>query len=274
MNDTIDKAVEDFPEFESDENPLRSKDGDKSVGKINRKKDRYALSKLPISHLIRHFLLFAFLLFFLMSLTRAGYAIWQLHKFDDVETLLNVFWMGLRFDLALIGILMAVPVFFIPLFAMLRLTRGLAKFLSITWMVVCVVVVLLLELITPYTLQTVGLRPDLAVVSDLGNPLDVLATLWSSHIIPAVIGVVLAMLILIAFIARLNTHRFLTYPVRVFPAICLAVIGLALCLYSARSSLHPLGQAMTPHSALVSTDSLVNEVALNTPYKSLYGFIR
>ena len=267
MSNTNDTAVDDFSDFHSG-----GKGKSKGVRKASRKNDRNALSKLPIMHLVKHFLLFAFLLLFLMSLTRAGYAIWHLDKFDDTQTLLSVFWMGLRFDLALIGILMAVPIFVVPLLAMLRLTRGLAKFLSVTWMVICVIVVLSLELITPYTLQMAGVRPDVAVLSDLGNPLDVMATLWSSHIVPAVIGLVLAILILIAFLARLNNRRFLTYPVKVFPAICLAIIGLALCLYSARSSLHPSGVAMTPHSALVSSNTLVNEIALNTPYKTLYGF--
>jgi len=199
MSDT---AVDDFSDFHSSGKGTR-KGTSKSARKASRKNDRNALSKLPIMHLVGHFLLFAFLLLFLMSLTRAGYAIWHLEKFDDTGTLLSVFWMGLRFDLALIGILMAVPVFIVPLFAMLRF---------------------------------------------------------------------LAILIFIAFTARLNSRRFLTYPVKVFPALCLSIIGLALCLYAARSSLHPLGVAMTPHSALVSGNSLVNEIALNTPYKSLYGF--
>ncbi len=274
MSDTSDTSIDDFSDLNSSGKGAR-KETIKDVRKGSRKNDRDSLSILPIKHLVSHFLLFALLLLFLMSLTRAGYAIWHLDKFDDTQTLLSVFWMGLRFDLALIGLLLAVPVFIVPLFAMSRSTRGLAKFISVTWMIICVIVVLLLELITPYTLQVAGVRPDIAVLSSLGNPLDVMATLWSSQIIPAVIGLILAILILIAFLARLNTHRFLAYPVKVFPAICLAIIGLALCLYAARSSLNPLGLPLTPHSALVSSNSLVNEIALNTPYKSLYGlFIR
>ena len=85
MSNTNDTTVDDFSDFHSSGRDTR-KGKSKGARKVSRKNDRNALSKLPIMHLVGHFLLFAFLLLFLMSLTRAGYAIWHLHKFDDTQT--------------------------------------------------------------------------------------------------------------------------------------------------------------------------------------------
>jgi len=226
----------------------------------NKGKGREALSRLPIGHLIRHYLLFAFAVLFLLTLARAGYNIWQLHMFEDVNTLLSSFLFGLRFDVALIGILLAVPVFIVPLLAMFRWTRMIAKGFSILWLILALAVVLLLELITPYTVQTAGLRPDLAVLTEMGNPVDVLAQLWSKYIIPASIGVLLALLIFIAFWSRLETTRFLRHPVKKLPAIAMSILGLALCLYAARSSINPITDTLTPQHALISAFGNANFV--------------
>lgn len=211
----------------------------KANAKASKTVDRESLSRLPGSHLIRHFLLFAFAVLFLLTMARAGYTLWQMSKVESVGVLVSSFLMGLRFDLALVGILLAVPVFIVPLLAMTRYTLRIGKFFSITWMILALAAVLLMELLTPYTLQQQGLRPDLAVVGAMGNPLDLLSQLWSKFIIPAVIGLVLSLLIFIAFIARLDVKRFLRHPIRVVPALCISVIGLVICVIAATGSVNP-----------------------------------
>ena len=242
---------------------------------MNQKKDRKALARLPASHLARHFLLFAILTLFLLTLARAGFMLWQLARYEDTGTMLSSFVAGLRFDVAMLGIVLAIPVFVVPLLAMLRPMLPLARFFSLFWVLVAFLIILLLELVTPYTLLESGLRPDVSVLTELGNPVDVLAKLWSTHIIPAVIGVFLATLIYIAFWARLDMSRFLRHPIKVLPAICLAVVGLAVCLFAAASSVNPLESVLTPHASLISTEGVVNEISSNSLYKTMYGmFIR
>lgn len=237
--------------------------------------DRSALARLPASHLLRHFLLFALTTLCLLTLTRAGFTLWQLARYEDTPTMLSSFLTGLRFDVAMLGVVMVVPVFIVPLLSMFRPMLGLARFFSLAWMLVAFLGILLLELVTPYTLLESGLRPDINVLRELGNPLDVLAKLWSTHIIPAIIGVFLITLIFIAFWARLDMPRFLRHPLKIFPAICLAIVGLALCLFAAASSINPLESVMTPHASLISADAVVNEITSNSLYKTLYGqFIR
>lgn len=235
--------------------------------------DRDALSRLPASHLIRHFLLFAFAVLFLLTMARAGYTLWQMGKVESVGVLISSFLMGLRFDLALIGMLLAVPVFIVPLLAMTRHTKGIGKFFSITWMILALAAVLLLELLTPYTLQQQGLRPDLAVVGAMGDPLNLFSQLWSKYIIPAVIGLVLSLLIFIAFIARLDSKRFLRHPIKVIPAICISIVGLLICVIAATGSANPPGLGFSPESAQVSQDKTVNEITMNTPFKTIHSLL-
>ncbi len=244
-----------------------------AAGKTSQRLDREALSKLPVSHLIRHFLLFAFAVLFLLTMARAGYTLWQMGNVESVGVLISVFLMGLRFDLALVGILLAVPVFFVPLLAMSRFTRGIGRFLSITWMILALAAVLLFELLTPYTLQQQGMRPDLAVVGALGDPVDLLSQLWSKYIIPAVIGIVLSLLVFIAFITRLDSNRFLRHPLRAIPALCLSFLGLAVCIVAATGSANPPGLGFGPHEAQISSSQVVNEITMNTPFKMVHSLL-
>ncbi len=258
--------------------PDESVNPDKSVriqstGSTAKHLDRKVLARLPASHLYRHFLLIAVLTLFLLTLARAGYMLWQLVRYDETATMLSSFVTGFRFDLAMLGIVLALPVFVVPLLAMFRPILPIARFLSLAWMLLVFLAIVLLELVTPYTLQESGLRPDVSVLTELGNPVDVLAKLWTSYIIPAVIGVFLATLIYAAFWARLDMPRFLRHPIKAIPAICLSIIGLALCLFAATSSINPTESVLTPHASLISADSVVNEIAGNSLYKTLYGLL-
>jgi len=235
--------------------------------------DRNYLSRVPISHLIRHFLLFAFSILFLQTTARAGYTLWKMGEVATVSELIAVFLSGLRFDVALIGLLLAVPVFVVPLLAMFRPLRGVARFFSLTWMILAIAAVLILELFTPYTLHTQGLRPDLGVAQGLGDPVTLLSQLWSTYIIPAIVGIVLAILMFWAFIARLDIKRFLKHPVRVWPALALSLVGLALCVVAMKGTLNPPGLLFGAEGALVSKSTLINEIAGNTGYKTLAPFI-
>ena len=235
--------------------------------------DRESMSRLPATHLIRHFLLFAFAVLFLLTMARAGYTLWHIAKVESVGVLISSFLMGLRFDLALIGMLLAVPVFVVPLLSLTRFTKGLGKFFSITWLILALALVLLLELLTPYTLAQQGLRPDVSVLGSLGNPVDLLSQLWSKYIIPAVVGLVLSILVFIAFIARLDSKRLLRHPIRIIPGILLSLLGLAVCVIAAMASANPPGLGFGPQNAEVSQDATVNEITMNTPFKTVHSLL-
>ena len=57
-------------------------------------------------HLVRHYLLFVFVVVFLLTLARAAYNLWQFDKVVEANVLIPSFLQGLRFDLALIGMVL------------------------------------------------------------------------------------------------------------------------------------------------------------------------
>jgi len=224
---------------------------------------------LSITHLVRHFLLFVFTVIFLLTVVRAGLILWQLPKVGDVQTLVSSFLTGLRFDLATVGFVLLIPVVIVTLFGMFRWGRGFARWFSLWWLMLALLLILVLELITPYFLSQSGVRPDIYVISAMENPVEAVAGLWSSNIVPAVIGTLLLVLILLAFWARLESHRFLRYPVIKWSGFLFIFIAAALCLLAVRSSIDFESPGLGPDAALISIEGVVNEITLNSTYKTL-----
>jgi len=104
---------------------------------------------LPASHLVRQYFLFVLTVIFLLTMVRAGYALWKFPELEETQAFVPLFLQGLRFDLALIGIICLIPVVVGSLLSMTRLTRGLAKFVISAVLFAGLVVIVLLELITP-----------------------------------------------------------------------------------------------------------------------------
>lgn len=233
-------------------------------------------SSLSVNHLLRHYLLFVFTVLFLLSIARSGYSLWQINRFEDAQTLVQSLLMGIRFDVAAVGIILLVPIFIVPLFAMSRWSLGLARILSMVWLMLALLAILFFELITPYFIEQSGVRPDWNVLSSLENPLQAFSHLWSRYLIQSVIGVILLVLVMIAFWNRLESTRFLRYPVKKLPAIFCSLIGVAVCAVAIRSTFDLQQPPLDASAALVSADPVVNEITLSSSFKalsSLYSYI-
>lgn len=230
-------------------------------------------SVLPATHLLKIYLLFAFTVLFLLTLVRTIYGIWQLPKFEEISTVLSTFGTGARFDLSIIGTILLVPVVLCTLLAMTGFTRALGKGLLVIWLVLGLLYVLLTELLTPYFMAEQGIRPDLNTLTSITNPVQFFASLWSKHLIPAIIGIVLCVLVLIAFINRLEIGRMLRFRVGWLSGFFLMIVGGALCLLAIWSGIDPNKPALHPGDALISEDRIVNEITINSPFKVGYSLI-
>ncbi len=182
-------------------------------------------STLPSTHLLRHFVLFSLVVLFLLTMARTGYALWQFPALLDSKSWLEIFVTGLRYDLALIGGLLILPVIITPFLGMLGITRLLSKSLLFIWLLFALGYVLFTELITPYFLMEQSVRPDLSTFAALKNPLLIASNFVSANVIPAVIGIILAVLIFIAFIRRLELQRLLRYRLSVGSSLALIILG-------------------------------------------------
>ncbi len=231
-------------------------------------------STLPAMHVIWHFLLFVLTVVFLLTMIRAGLALWQFSAVDEADALVALFVQGLRFDLALVGIICFVPIVLGSLMSVVDSLRGVAKFIITLFLVSGLVLILILECITPWFIDTQGIRPDLSTLQNLSSPVSLVKGVVTEHPIPAGVAILLSVLIVIAFWARMELARFLRYRLSVPAGLVSAVLGGALCLLFIWSPIAldrklPLG----PGDALISVNTTVNELAMNSTYKFLHSIV-
>lgn len=225
--------------------------------------------RLPATHLLRQFVLFALVVVFLQLLIRAGYALWQFPAVEAAGSPGRLFLTGLRFDLSLVGVLCLVPVVLGSLFAMFDATRALAKALVLLFLVGGLALVLLTELVTPHFLESVGARPDALAFSDPAQLARTLLSVVTEHPLPSAIGTLLAVLILIAYVARVNSARLLRYRLSRPSALALALIGGTVCLIAARSGVDPVAPPLSPEDARLGGPAVVDELAMNSAWTTL-----
>lgn len=230
-------------------------------------------SIIPARNLLRHYLLFALTALFLLTVMRAAYGLWQFPRVMEANAVLPLFVQGLRFDLALIGIISVVPVLFGSLFSVSKYTRGFAKFLVLFFFTVGLLLILVLELITPWFVQNVGMRPDINLMADVSSPMTEISAAFSEYTVPLIIGIVVSVLIFIAFCLRMELNRFLRFRVFAPTGIMLGLVGGLLCLMAIWSTLDLSQKALSPGDSLISRDVMVNDLAMNTTYKTLYSMV-
>ena len=232
-------------------------------------------STLSASHLMRHFLLFVMTAVFLLTMMRATYALWIFPQLEQTGAFIAFFVQGLRFDLALVGMLCLVPVVVGSLLSMSKATRSIASFIINLFLFGGLFLILLSELLTPWFVDTQGLRPDPAMLAAVDAPLDTAKAVLSEHVIPALVALLLSVLILFAFWSRLEVGRFLRYRVSVPAALLTALAGGALCLLAIWSTFRPdLDlQPLNLADAQISDNATVNDLTMNTAGKFLYSML-
>jgi len=237
-------------------------------------------SSLSATHLLRVFALYGLVTLFILTLTRAGFSLWRLSHvesvegFDTLRGFADLFVMGWRYDLALVGAVLLVPVTLGTFLSMLGPLRVLGRIIIIAFLFLGILAVLIGEYVTPYFLHLNDARPDLEAIKGIENPAEAVASLWSTQLIPAVIGLVLMLLIFIAFLARLEMSRLLRFRIAPLGGITLMIVGGALCVFAMISSVDfiknpgTMPSLLTQESSKISEDTLVNELSLNTAFKA------
>jgi len=232
-------------------------------------------STLSATHLLRQYLLFALTITFLLTMTRAGLALWQFPHLEKTDAFVALFVQGLRFDLALVGMLSLIPVVVGSLLSMVTVTRPLAKLLIVLLLFGGFFIIVVMEMITPWFIHTQGMRPDMELLRQAsGDSLTAARTVLTEQPIPAVIAIVLSALILFAYWGRMEFQRFLRYRTSV-PAGLMTAIGCGiLCVFAVWSTPDLRQPALGPDDAAVSDSVLVNNLAMNSTYKTLHSIAR
>lgn len=212
---------------------------------------------------------FAWRLILVLSVARVLLVSWQWERVLGVDMLATVFIQGLRFDLVLLGMTLAVPVLAFPFIAS-------NKFLLVVWRAVLniylpavLLLVFFFEISTPSFIEQFDSRPNILFAEYLNHPREVLATLWGAHRVALIITI--SLLLPMAYLL-LRRFKALAAPISatgILPALVVLPFLLIACVGMIRSTLDH--RPVNPSTVALSNDPLVNDLALNSAYTFLYA---
>ncbi len=215
--------------------------------------------------------LFSFAVRTLLTLTvcRSIFVVWQWQRVVEADMLLTVFVQGLRFDLVLIGLMLIIPVLAYPVLASNRLLvpawRGLLTFT----LPLILLLIIFMECSTPSFVDQFDSRPNILFFEYLNHPGEIAATLWAAYKIPIILTIILSSAL--TFFNARHIAR-LAKPIAAVgfgPALMVTPILVLLCLGMVRSTTDH--RAVNPSTVAISSDPMVNDLALNSTYTVLYA---
>jgi phosphoglycerol transferase MdoB-like AlkP superfamily enzyme len=224
-------------------------------------------AKLAVS--LRPLFSFGWRMLLMLTVCRIIFVAWQWQRVIDADMLGSVFIQGVRFDLLLLGLMLTIPVLCFPILASNRFLvpawRGLLK----VCLPAALLVIVFMECSTPSFVDQFDSRPNILFLEYLVHPREVGATLWAAYKLPIVLAV-----LFVTTVTLVNSRQIgrLVAPVRptgVAPAILVTPFLLFICLGLIRSTLDH--RPVNPSTVALSSDPLVNDLALNSAYIVSYA---
>ena len=216
----------------------------------------------------RVFAIFALMVLTLLSLSRIGLLLWQ---WPRVEGSGNVGWMllqGVRADLILVGLLLAVPVLLAPVLALPKLFKFWRGF-ALIWSLIALTLVIFIELSTPSFVAQYDIRPNRLYIEYLKYPKEVFSTLWQGFRGPLIGGTLLTFLLVWAGVRVLGAQAKQMRPFSVLKLCLTWPLVVIVVFISIRSTFDH--RPANPALFAITSDSLVNSLIINSPYSVLYA---
>ena len=209
---------------------------------------------------------FAWRMVVTLTVCRIIFVAWQWQSIVEADMLGNAFLQGLRFDLVLLGLMLAVPVLCFPILASNRYLVPAWRTLLKVCLPLALLLIVFMECSTPSFVDQFDSRPNILLLEYLNHPKEVGATLWAAYKLPITFA-----LVTVSLITWLNARQLgrLVVPIRptgVLPALIVAPLLLALCVGLIRSTLDH--RPASPSTVALSTDPLVNDEQHDKPFFS------
>ena len=204
-----------------------------------------------------------------LTVARVFLVAWQWDRVVDANMLVPVFLQGLRFDFVLLGMLLAPAAILFPLLASNRFLVSAWRVLLQIYLPVALLAAIFMEISTPSFIEQFDSRPNILFVEYLNHPEEVFATLWAAYKMPLIIA---TLFVLVAGAISLRTFARASASIRatgLIPALVVTPLLLVACLGMIRSTLDH--RPVNPSTVALSTDPLVNDLALNSAYSLLYA---
>ncbi|MGD8340373.1 MAG: LTA synthase family protein [Gammaproteobacteria bacterium] len=221
--------------------------------------------------LLRPFGLFALLLLAMLSVSRGVLVLWQWDRVVAADMLGPIFLQGFRFDLILLGFFLIWPMLLLPLFCTSEfMLKGWRPGL-LGYFLVCLGASVFLEASTMPFIAQFDARPNRLFFEYLGYPKEIVSTLKAAYVTE--ISVATLLIAGVLWVARrlLGSRLAGVAPVSIWIALLLTPTLAFGCLAMMRSTLD--NRAVNPSTVALSTDPMVNDLALNSGYSVLYALV-
>jgi phosphoglycerol transferase MdoB-like AlkP superfamily enzyme len=210
------------------------------------------------------------LLFILIfTVSRIGLLIWQSDRLIDAEAIGKVLLSGLRIDIVTVSYFSLIAILFLVLGSKQNYIGRLFLVLTRLWFVVWFTIIIYMEVATPAFIAEYDLRPNRLFLEYLIYPKEVFGMLWTGYKFELFIGFI-SIIIALYVSARFSQYLLNStkYP-RWYWRPVVAILVVFFCLLGARSTLGH--RPINPSMVSFSTDSLVNDLILNSTYSVFYA---
>ena len=209
------------------------------------------------------------LMLLFLSLSRLGFFTWQFDRVQETGQYSFIFIQGLRFDLVTLAMFMVFPASLTPLFAThLGVFKYWRKFLLV-YMTVWFVFIAFMELSTPSFINQYDSRPNYIFVEYLKHYQEVGGTLLAEYPLQLLLAAIVVPLTSLLFYKTSQRLLVLEQPVKWLPAVLLVPVLFLSFVMAGRSTLDH--RAVNPSTVALTSDHLVNGLALNSAYTVLYA---
>ena len=222
-----------------------------------------------IAALLRPILRFAAASLVVLSISRALLVGWLWDRVTAADMPATVLLQGLRFDLVLLGVLLAPLALLFPLLCGSRRTiRGWSVLLRV-YLPLAFLLIVFMEIATPSFVAQFDARPNRLFVEYLVYPREVMSMLGTAYWPQFLLAAVLLPMSFVWMRRRLSPDLLRVLPVRPWLALLVTPLLLATCTAMIRSTLEH--RPVNPSTVAVSPDPLANDLALNSAYTVLYA---
>lgn len=204
----------------------------------------------------------------MLSISRIGMMFWQSDRVLATGIWWRILFEGFRVDLILLGLMAIIPLTLMPLFSHDKAWQYWKR-LSFLWVVLSLLLIVLLESVTPGFMAEYSTRPNRLAIEYLKYPDEVLSMLWNGfrvHVIAVIFIVLLATKALIVFFqpwcqqtkAVNSKNNWYVWPLVIFVILC-----------SIRAT--TFHRPANPAYFAITNDTLVNNLVLNSSWSVMHA---
>jgi len=212
-------------------------------------------SRLAVS--LRPLFSFGWRMLLTLTLSRIVFVTWQWQRVMAADMLASIFLQGLRFDLVLLGLMLAVPVLCFPILASNRFLISAWRALLGVCLPLALLIIVIMECSTPSFIDQFDSRPNILFLEYLNHPREVGATLWAAYKPPIIFTILMVSTITWINYRQLGRLVRPIQPTGVLPAILVTPLLLILCVGLIRTTWEY--RPVNPGAVVLSADPLLYE---------------